>query len=84
MQVGLVSIVAGNAASFVISHQQFSGDPVSALVVTLMVGAIFKMPGLVVDQKPASLGTAVANPGLLSVASSSRIRNSKALADSGN
>ena len=84
MQVGLVSIVAGNAASFAISHQQFSGDPVSALVVTLMVGAIFKMPGLVVDQKPAIGGTAVANPELLSVASSSQIRNSKALADSGN
>ena len=44
LQLGLASIVAGDAASFAISHQQFSGDPVSALLVMLMVGMILRMP----------------------------------------
>ena len=46
LQVGLVCIVAGNAASFAISHQQFSGDPVNGVMVTLFIGMIFKVPTL--------------------------------------
>ena len=44
LQLGLVGIVAGDAASYAISHQQFSGDPVSALLVTMMVGMILGVP----------------------------------------
>lgn len=52
MQLGLAAIVAGNAASFAISHQQFSGDPVNALMVTLMMGMILRFP-LMVKPLPA-------------------------------
>lgn len=44
MQVGLVGVLAGDAASFAISHQQFSGDPVSALFVTMIAGMVFALP----------------------------------------
>lgn len=47
VQVGLASIVVGNAASFAVSHQQFSGDPVNGLFVTLIIGMILKLPVLV-------------------------------------
>ena len=43
-QLGLVGIVVGDAASYAISHQQFSGDPVSALIVTMLVGMILGIP----------------------------------------
>lgn len=46
LQLGLISIVVGNIASFCISHQQYSGDPVNALVVTLMMGMAFAMPAV--------------------------------------
>jgi hypothetical protein len=46
LQLGLVSIVVGNIASFCISHQQYSGDPVNALIVTVMVGMAFAVPSL--------------------------------------
>ena len=45
LQLGLVSVVVGDAASFAISHQQFSGDPVSALLVTLQIGMVLGLPG---------------------------------------
>lgn len=45
LQLGLVAIIIGDAASYAISHQQFSGDPVSALLVTLMVGMVLGLPG---------------------------------------
>lgn len=44
MQLALVAVVASDAASFAISHQQFSGDPVNALLVTLMLGMVLKFP----------------------------------------
>jgi hypothetical protein len=53
LHLGLAGIVAGDAASFAISHQQFSGDPVNAIWVTLMVGMLFKMPLLQRTPKPA-------------------------------
>jgi hypothetical protein len=59
LHLGLAGIVAGDAASFAISHQQFSGDPVNAIWVTLMVGMLFKMPLLQRTPK-----TALTLPGL--------------------
>lgn len=53
LQVGLISVVAGDAASFAISHQQFSGDPVSALFVTLMIGMVLRLPLLSPTNRPA-------------------------------
>ena len=41
--IGLLAVVVGDAASYTISHQQFSGDPVSALLVTLMIGMILRL-----------------------------------------
>jgi len=38
VQLALLSVVAGDAASYAISHQQFSGDPVNGLFVTLIAG----------------------------------------------
>ncbi len=40
LQFGLLSVVMGNAASFVISHQQYSGDPVTGLMATMMAGMV--------------------------------------------
>jgi hypothetical protein len=40
--IGLLAVVVGDAASYTISPQQFSGDPVSALLVTLMIGMILR------------------------------------------
>lgn len=43
-QIGVLSIVLGNAASFAISHQQYSGDPGSAILVVLMLGMVLGLP----------------------------------------
>lgn len=43
MVMALVGVVVGDAASYAISHQQFSGDPVSALLVTLVIGMILRL-----------------------------------------
>lgn len=40
LQYGLVAVVLGNAASFVISHQQYSGDPVAGIIATMMAGMV--------------------------------------------
>ncbi|MEQ9411985.1 MAG: hypothetical protein RIK87_30015 [Fuerstiella sp.] len=44
LQLGLIGIICGDAASYAISHQQFSGDPVSALLVTMMIGMVLGLP----------------------------------------
>ncbi|MCA9049845.1 MAG: hypothetical protein KDA89_14015 [Planctomycetaceae bacterium] len=44
LQLGLFGVVVGNAASYAISHQQFSGDPVNALMVTMVVGMVLRLP----------------------------------------
>jgi hypothetical protein len=44
LQIGLLSCAAADAMSYVFSHQQYSGDPVSALLVTIMIGAILGAP----------------------------------------
>jgi hypothetical protein len=43
-QVGVLSIVVANAASFTISHQQYSGDPGSAILAVMMLGMVLGMP----------------------------------------
>lgn len=40
----LFGIVVGNMASFAISHQQYSGDPCSALFVVTLLGAMLALP----------------------------------------
>ena len=71
MQLGLVSVIAGDAASFVISHQQFSGDPVNALFVTLMIGMVLRFPGTIIRVLPSAVDTVVPAPGLLAIAQES-------------
>ncbi len=44
LQLLLLGVVAGDLASFVVAHQHFSGDPVSALIVTLIGGAVLGAP----------------------------------------
>jgi hypothetical protein len=46
-QAMFAAVVLGNVASFIASHQQYSGDPISALLVTFIGGAILGMPRLV-------------------------------------
>ncbi len=38
LQIALLSMLCGNIASFCISHQQYSGDPSSSLLVLLLLG----------------------------------------------
>lgn len=40
LQLCLIAIVVANFSSFTISHQQFSGDPPSALLVLLLLGIV--------------------------------------------
>ncbi len=44
LQLLLLSVVAGDLASFIVAHQHFSGDPVSALIVTLIGGSVLGAP----------------------------------------
>ncbi len=57
LQIGLLSVVLANAASFAISHQQFSGDPVSALLVLILLGVALGMPRLYWSQTYATTVT---------------------------
>jgi hypothetical protein len=44
LQMGLAGIIAASAASFVISHQAFSGDPCSMLFVAFLLGVMLSGP----------------------------------------
>jgi hypothetical protein len=44
LQIGLAGIVSASAASFVISHQAFSGDPCSMLFVAFLLGVMLSGP----------------------------------------
>jgi hypothetical protein len=44
LQLGLLSVVIGDVASYAISHQQFSGDPVNGLIVTMLAGIVLGLP----------------------------------------
>lgn len=46
LQIALLSVVMGNVASFIASHQQYSGDPATSLFVLLLLGAVFAMPNV--------------------------------------
>jgi hypothetical protein len=44
LQFALLAVVVSNAASFAISHQQYSGDPMSGLLVLFCLGAALGAP----------------------------------------
>jgi hypothetical protein len=46
MQIGLLATISADTCSYIFSHQQYSGDPVSALLVTVMMGAVMGAPGI--------------------------------------
>ncbi|MEZ5942723.1 MAG: hypothetical protein R3C18_15120 [Planctomycetaceae bacterium] len=50
-QIGVLSIVLGNVASFAISHQQYSGDPGSAILAVMMLGMVLGIPRVYYNQK---------------------------------
>ena len=51
LQVDLLSVVIANGGSFIVSHQQYSGDPVSSLMVLVILGAVFGAPRLAFIKK---------------------------------
>lgn len=46
LQLMLLAVVVANGASFIISHQQYSGDPASALLVLFVLGMALACPRL--------------------------------------
>ncbi|HET6426668.1 MAG TPA: hypothetical protein VFG20_23450 [Planctomycetaceae bacterium] len=50
LQLLLIAVVAGDLASFLVAHQHFSGDPVSALIVTLLAGCVLGAPRVSADR----------------------------------
>lgn len=44
LQSALLAVVVANLASFIISHQQYSGDPPSALIVLFVLGMALSLP----------------------------------------
>lgn len=46
LQLLLLSVVVANLASFLISHQQYSGDPPSALLVLFVLGMALSLPAI--------------------------------------
>ncbi len=54
LQVGLMSVVVGNLASFIISHQAYSGDPTSVCLVLLCMGSALSLPEVAMAGRPAS------------------------------
>jgi hypothetical protein len=44
LQAGMMSVVLGNLASFIISHQAYSGDPTSVCLVLFCLGIVFALP----------------------------------------
>ncbi|MCA9029502.1 MAG: hypothetical protein KDA66_01770 [Planctomycetaceae bacterium] len=50
-QIGVLGIVLGNVASFTISHQQYSGDPGSAILAVMMLGMVMGIPRVYYNQK---------------------------------
>ncbi|WP_146519108.1 hypothetical protein [Stieleria varia] len=50
-QLCMISIVVANLASFTVSHQQFSGDPPSALLVLIVLGIAFGVTSIAKARK---------------------------------
>ncbi|MBX3441663.1 MAG: hypothetical protein KF774_04590 [Planctomyces sp.] len=44
LQIGLLGTIAADLVSYMFSHQLFSGDPASAILVTVMFGAVLGAP----------------------------------------
>lgn len=44
LQLALLAVVMGNAASFTASHQQYSGDPMNGLLVLFLLGCVLGCP----------------------------------------
>ena len=44
VSLGMWSVVAASVASYIISHQHFSGDPIMAFIAVLMVGCALGLP----------------------------------------
>jgi len=53
LQVGALGVVFGDLASAIISHQQFSGDPVSGLIVTMLAGVALGAPRIYAASRAA-------------------------------
>ena len=54
IQIGMVAIVTASIASFVVSHQAFSGDPCALLFVSLLYGVLLSGPIQVVRDRMAA------------------------------
>lgn len=44
LQIGVAAVVLANLASFLISHQQYSGDPAFGMMVCMLVGFVMSCP----------------------------------------
>jgi hypothetical protein len=44
LQIGITAVVLANLASFAISHQQYSGDPSTGMMVCMFVGFVLSCP----------------------------------------
>jgi hypothetical protein len=53
LQIGLAAVIAASAASFVISHQAFSGDPCAILFVSFLLGVFWSGPAQVMRKQLA-------------------------------
>lgn len=51
----LFAVVVGNMFSFMVSHQQYSGDPCSALFVVLLFGAMLSLPVPIFVMRPPAV-----------------------------
>ena len=54
LQIGMIGVVLATGASFVISHQAFSGDPCALLFVSLLFGIMLSGPTQVIRQMVAA------------------------------
>lgn len=57
LQLMLLAVVAGNLASFAISHQHYSGDPPSALIVLMVLGMALAVPRMVEEREERGAGS---------------------------
>jgi hypothetical protein len=62
LQASLIGVLAGNGASFVISHQAYSGDPSSIAIVSLCFGFVLAIPCVDLKHRTANRATAQQRP----------------------
>jgi hypothetical protein len=63
VQIGLASVIAASAASFIISHQAFSGDPCAILFVSLLLGVLLSGPAQLIRQETVAAATMTSSQG---------------------